>query len=90
MAYEGHYRAITDLAEQSGFDVGTIYNDKWVASRYKVSYRYETLTFKHHLIAALLDDRLEWLKKAKAGDGPGKPWSTRRLEAEIHKITSNL
>lgn len=63
LSYEGHYGAMVEIAEESGFDYQTIANDKWVASRYEVSARAETLSFRHHQIAAPLDDRLEWLKE---------------------------
>ncbi|GAH48791.1 unnamed protein product, partial [marine sediment metagenome] len=36
--------------------------------------------FKHHLIAAPLDGRLDWLKRAEENN-----WSTRTLELEINK-----
>ncbi|GAJ07764.1 unnamed protein product, partial [marine sediment metagenome] len=85
LSYEGHYGAIVEITEQSGFDVGTIYNDKYVASRYEISQRCESLSIHHHRIAAPLDDRLKWLKMAETGDGTGKPWSTRELEAQIRK-----
>ena len=51
---------------------------EWVASRYEVSYRYETLSFKHYLIATPLDDRLEWLKRAE-----GKGWPAAELAKQI-------
>lgn len=80
LAYEGQYGVIAEIAKESDFEYGTLRNDKWVASSYEPSYRYDTLTFKHHQIAAPLEDRLEWLKRAKENN-----WSTRQLEAEIHK-----
>ena len=80
LAYEGHYGAIVEIAGESPFDVGTIYQDKWVAGRYEPYTRVQTLSFVHHRIAAPLDDRLEWLRKAQESN-----WSTRNLEAEIHK-----
>lgn len=80
LAYEGHYGAIAEIADESAFDYGTIRNDKWVASRYELSYRYDNLTFKHHMVAAPLDGRLDWLKRAEENN-----WSTRTLELEINK-----
>jgi len=77
LAYEGHYGAIAEIAEGSGFQYQTIANDKWVASRYEVSLRKETLSWNHHMIAAPLDDRLEWLKKAEVG------WSAAELAKQI-------
>jgi len=81
LAYEGQYGAIAKIAEEAPYDYNTIANDKWVASRYKVSHRCETLSWKHHRIAAPLDDRLEWLKKAEKNN-----WPTRTLELEINKV----
>lgn len=80
LSYEGYYGAIAEVAEQTEFDTGTIYNDKYVASRYELSQRCESLSIHHHRIAAPLDDRLEWLKRAEENE-----WSTRTLELEINK-----
>ena len=85
LAYEGQYRAIVEIAEQSPYKYQTIFNDKVVASRYELNCRQLNLTFEHYRIAAPLDDRLKWLKMAETGDGTGKPWSTRELEAQIRK-----
>jgi len=88
LAYEGQYGAIAEIAEASPFQYQTIANDKYVASRYEVSQRWESLSIHHHRIAAPIDpleQRLEWLRKAEEGDGLGKPWSTRRLELEIQR-----
>src|SRR5947209_14543024 len=37
-----------DLAEKTGFKIGTLYNDKWVASQVDFSRRREKLSFSHH------------------------------------------
>ncbi len=60
IAYEGHYGAIAEIADGSRFEYDTIKQDKWVAGRYKQCERSHILTFKHHLIAAPLEDRLEY------------------------------
>ena len=65
-------------------DYGDLGKCASVAGRYELVTRVTTLSFKHHQIAAPLEDRLEWLKRAEQGDN-GKPWSARQLEAEIHK-----
>lgn len=81
-AYEGHYGAIVEIAEESEFEYQTLADDKWVASRYpEVSSRNETLSFRHHRLAAPREDRLEWLKKAEEYN-----WPTRKLETEIRKV----
>lgn len=80
LSYEKEYGLLTELAELSPFIPETIQNDKWVASRYETSSRDEVLTFTHHRIAAPLADRLKWLKRAEENG-----WSTRKLEAEIHR-----
>jgi hypothetical protein len=38
----------TQAVEDTGFDVGTLMNDKWVASRIEKSRRHESLPFSHH------------------------------------------
>ncbi|MFP3975668.1 MAG: MT-A70 family methyltransferase, partial [Dehalococcoidia bacterium] len=80
LAYEGQYGAISQIADRSAFDVQTIYDDKWVASRYELSSRDESLSFKHHRIAAPNEDRLEWLNRAKDNN-----WSARDLELALKK-----
>ncbi|MFP4642469.1 MAG: MT-A70 family methyltransferase [Chloroflexota bacterium] len=79
-AYEGQYGAIAGIADNSGFDTSTIYDDKWVATKYEVSDRSETLSWKHHRIAAPYEDRLEWLKQAEENN-----WSARDLQLAITK-----
>ncbi|MBT9148153.1 MAG: hypothetical protein DDT32_01923 [Syntrophomonadaceae bacterium] len=84
LSYEGKYGEIKEIAEGSGFQYQTIRDDKFVASRYKLSLRSDNLSFTHHRIAAPREDRLDWLKKAKENN-----WSTRQLEAEIHKANAS-
>jgi hypothetical protein len=50
-----------EIADKSPFEHDTIINDKWVASRYELSSRDDTLSFTHHRLAAPLEDRLAWL-----------------------------
>lgn len=74
------YGSLTELAEKYGKDYGALRECQRVASRYEVSNRFDTLGFRHHQIAAPLEDGLEWLNKAEENK-----WTTRQLEAEIYK-----
>jgi hypothetical protein len=56
------YGSLKEIAERYGKDYHSLGVCQHVASRYQVLSRLKTLGFKHHLIAAPLDNRLEWLK----------------------------
>ena len=77
---EFHYGSLQAVADKYGKDYKSLSTCQWVASRYEHPNRLGTLGFKHHMIAAPLDDRLEWLRKAGKNN-----WSTRNLELEINK-----
>ncbi|GAI60494.1 unnamed protein product [marine sediment metagenome] len=70
--------SLKELAERYGKDYGALANCQYVASRYEVSLRSETLAFYHYQIAAPLDDRLEWLKKAEENN-----WTAAELAKQI-------
>lgn len=74
------YGSLTELAETYGKDYNDLRKCASVVSRYELLQRSNTLSFYHHQIAAPLEDRLEWLKRAEE-----KKWSARQLAAEIHK-----
>lgn len=79
-AREKHYGSLTELAEKYGKDYGALRDYQTIASRYELSTRVDSLSFKHHQIAAPLEDRLDWLKKAEENE-----WSARDLELAIKK-----
>jgi hypothetical protein len=56
-------------ARVTGYDVQTLMNMAYVASRFEVSRRRENLSFSHHaeLAALLLADQDLWLDRAEAG-----------------------
>jgi len=80
LARERHYGSLQAAADEYGKDYQTLADCQYVASRYELSHRCESLSFKHHRIAAPLDDRLDWLKRTEENN-----WSTRTLELEINK-----
>ena len=49
--------SLLELAERLGIDYGTLANYQTVAKAYELSNRFESLTFKHHMIAAPLEDK---------------------------------
>lgn len=77
---EKHYGSLAEMADRLEIDYGALAVYQSVAKAYELLTRVKSLTFKHYQIAAPLDDRLEWLKKAEENH-----WSTRKLEAEIHR-----
>ena len=62
---EKHYGSLTELAGRLEIDYGALAVYQSVAKAYELLTRVKSLTFKHHQIAAPLDDRLEWLKRAE-------------------------
>ena len=82
-ARERHYGSLKELAEKLEIDYESLRKYQYIAGRYEMWNRFHNLSFKHHMIAAPLEDRYEWLQKAK-----GNKWSTRQLQAEIRKATT--
>jgi len=82
-AREKHYGSLINLAEKHGVEYKTIETYQYVASRYEFPNRLGNLSFKHHMVAAPLADRLDWLQKAEAGDSSGKPWPAAELAKQI-------
>jgi len=76
-AYRSRYR---DAIEQTGLDYQTLRNYAWVAGRFELSRRRDTLSFGHHAEAAALASPEQdfWLRKAEEFR-----WSTMRLRREI-------
>lgn len=76
-AYGGRYR---DAIERTGLDYQTLRNYAWVAGRFELSRRRDTLSFGHHAeVAALPGPEQDfWLRKAEEFR-----WSTMRLRHEV-------
>lgn len=75
--YEGRYR---DAVERTGLNYQTLRNYAWVARRFELSRRRDTLSFGHHAeVAALSDPEQDfWLRKAgECG------WSTSQLRRQV-------
>jgi hypothetical protein len=76
-AYNGRYR---DAIEQTSLDYQTLRNYAWVARRFPLSRRRETLSFGHHAEVASLSEPEQnfWLRKAEA-----LSWSRNKLRREV-------
>jgi len=76
-AYGGRYR---EAVERTGLDYQTLRNYAWVAGRFELSRRRDTLSFGHHAeVAALPEPEQDfWLRKAEEFG-----WSTMRLRTEV-------
>lgn len=76
-AYSGRYR---DAIKQTALDYQTLRNYAWVARRFPLSRRRETLAFGHHAEVASLPEPEQdfWLRKAES-----LSWSTSRLRREV-------
>jgi len=76
-AYGSRYR---QAAERTGLDYQTLRNYAWVAGRFELSRRRDTLSFGHHAEVAALPapEQDFWLRKAEESG-----WSTRRLRREV-------
>ena len=55
-----------EAARVTGYDVASLRNMAWVAARFKVSLRSDTLTWSHHVLLAPLepDEQRRWLERA--------------------------
>lgn len=76
-AYSGRYR---DAVDQSGLDYQTLRNYAWVARRFDLSRRRDTLSLAHHAEVASLPQHEQdfWLRKAEEAR-----WSRNRLRKEV-------
>jgi hypothetical protein len=76
-AFSGRYR---DAIELTSLDYQTLRNHAWVARRFPIDFRRETLSFTHHAeVAALAEpERDFWLRKAEE-----LGWSAKRLRREV-------
>lgn len=78
-----------DIAEETGYDKGTLKNIKMVSDAIKPSFRNDDLSFSHHMqVAPLTPAKQEkYLAKAVEND-----WSVRELRQEIkeHETKKNI
>jgi hypothetical protein len=76
-AYNGRYR---EAIEHTSLDYQTLRNYAWVAKRFPLSRRRDTLSFGHHAEVAALPDAEQdfWLRKADE-----LAWSCKQLRAEV-------
>jgi hypothetical protein len=77
-AYNGRYR---DAIEQTCLDYQTLRNYAWVARRFALSRRRDSLSFGHHAEVAARPEAEQgfWLRKAEE-----LGWSVKRLRRELH------
>src|SRR5215813_6870006 len=80
-AYASRYR---DAIDRTGLEYQTLRNYAWVAGRFELSRRRDTLSFGHHAELAALPGAEQdfWLRKAEEFG-----WSTMRLR---HEVRSSL
>lgn len=76
-AYSGRYR---DAIEHTALDYQTLRNYAWVARRFSLSRRRDTLSFAHHAEVAGLPEHEQdfWLRKAEE-----LSWSRNRMRQEV-------
>jgi hypothetical protein len=76
-AYTGRYR---DAIDQTSLDYQTLRNYAWVARRFALSRRRDSLSFGHHAEVASLPhvEQDFWLRKAE-----GLHWPVKRLRREV-------
>ena len=76
-AYAGRYR---DAIELTSLDYQTLRNYAWVAKRFTLSRRRDTLSFGHHAeVAALAEPEQDfWLRKAETHQ-----WPVKQLRREV-------
>jgi hypothetical protein len=76
-AYASRYQ---DAVERTGLEYQTLRNYAWVAGRFELSRRRDTLSFGHHAEVAALPEAEQdyWLRKADEFR-----WSTTRLRREV-------
>jgi hypothetical protein len=77
--YSGRYR---DAIEQTSLDYQTLRNYAWVAKRFSLSRRRDTLSLGHHAEVAALPETEQdfWLRKAEE-----LGWSVKLLRFEVRK-----
>jgi hypothetical protein len=81
-AYSGRYR---DAVEQTSLDYQTLRNYAWVARRFPLSRRRDSLSFGHHAEVAALPSAEQdyWLRKAEE-----LSWPVRQLRQQVRASLS--
>jgi hypothetical protein len=81
-AYAGRYR---EAIEQTSLDYQTLRNYAWVARRFALSRRRDTLSFGHHAeVAALPEPEQDyWLRQAEQHH-----WPVKQLRHQVHNSLS--
>jgi hypothetical protein len=74
----------SQIADEFGYEVKTLYDYAYVCSNVQFSVRTEKLSFGHHKLVAALDEDVQrqWLQQALVGED-GKRWSVARMRREM-------
>jgi hypothetical protein len=80
--YENYQDKYREAIEAANLDYQTLRNYVWVARRFSVSRRRDTLSFQHHAeVAALSSDEQDyWLDRAEANS-----WSRNELRRQVQR-----
>lgn len=72
-----------EAARVTGYDIASLRNMAWVASRFDLSLRNDRLTWSHHVLLAPLepDEQLKWLRRASE-----ERWSVADLRLELRAL----
>jgi hypothetical protein len=72
-----------EAARVTGYDVASLRNMAWVASRFDLSLRNDKLTWSHHVLLAPLgtDEQSQWLQRASE-----ERWSVADLRLELRAL----
>jgi hypothetical protein len=81
-AYDGRYRK---AIEETSLDYQTLRNSAWVARRFALSRRRDSLSFGHHAEVAALPEAEQdfWLRKAQESG-----WSVKQLRQQVRTSLS--
>jgi len=74
----------SQMVEETGYDVGTLWNLKWVASRVDVEQRRETLSFAHHQEVVRLSPDQQDAVLTRAED---QGWTRDMVRQEAYRVT---
>lgn len=72
------YGKLKEFAEEVGENYGTLKQYSYVAKQYEKQFRYEMLSFRHHMVVAHKEDRYALLQKAVENN-----WTTAELQNYI-------
>ncbi|KKL88099.1 hypothetical protein LCGC14_1928150, partial [marine sediment metagenome] len=86
-AQEHYYGYVKDFCIKYERNYNSIRQYQWVCKAYELSMRIDSLSFNHHMIAAPLDSKIEWLEQAAENKWPTKALKLAILSAGIEKPT---